>query len=57
VVAYRKNLTELAELELKHAKAQVQLLRNTLASLKEEASWGTPHTLVTYPEYSYNMYD
>ncbi|XP_030855520.1 sorting nexin-6 isoform X1 [Strongylocentrotus purpuratus] len=36
VVAYRKNLTELAELELKHAKAQVQLLRNTLASLKED---------------------
>ncbi|XP_070578232.1 sorting nexin-6-like [Ptychodera flava] len=36
VSAYRKNLVELAELELKHAKAQVQLLRNSIAQLKEE---------------------
>ncbi|XP_077993820.1 sorting nexin-6-like isoform X2 [Glandiceps talaboti] len=36
VSAYRKNLVELAELELKHAKAQVQLLRNSIAHLKEE---------------------
>ncbi|KXJ19152.1 sorting nexin-6 [Exaiptasia diaphana] len=32
---FRKNLTELAELELKHAKAHSQLLKNTLAALKE----------------------
>ncbi|XP_049949297.1 sorting nexin-6 isoform X3 [Schistocerca serialis cubense] len=36
VVAFRKNLMELAELELKHAKAQVQLFKNCLAALKEE---------------------
>ncbi|XP_064484957.1 sorting nexin-6-like isoform X2 [Ornithodoros turicata] len=33
---FRKNLVELAELELKHAKAQVQLLKNSIASLKNE---------------------
>lgn len=36
VSAFRKNLVELAELEIKHAKAQAQLLKNCLASLKEE---------------------
>ncbi|XP_033110859.1 sorting nexin-6-like isoform X2 [Anneissia japonica] len=36
VEAYRKYLVELAELELKHAKAQVQLLRTCITSLKEE---------------------
>lgn len=36
VAAFRKNLVELAELEIKHAKAQAQLLKNCLASLKEE---------------------
>ncbi|XP_072032485.1 sorting nexin-6-like isoform X2 [Amphiura filiformis] len=37
VQAYRKHLTELAELELKHSKAQVQLLRSCIAQLKEES--------------------
>lgn len=36
VAAFRKNLVDLAELELKHTKAQVQLLKNCLAALKEE---------------------
>ncbi|KAJ8045242.1 Sorting nexin-6 [Holothuria leucospilota] len=36
VAAFKKNLVELAELQLKHAKTQVQLLRNTIATLKEE---------------------
>jgi sorting nexin-5/6/32 len=36
VAAFRKNLVDLAELELKHAKGQVQLLKNCLAALKEE---------------------
>ncbi|CAB3360193.1 sorting nexin-6 isoform X2 [Cloeon dipterum] len=36
VVAFRKNLVEVAELEIKHSKAQVQLLKNCLESLKEE---------------------
>lgn len=36
VAAFRKNLVELAELELKHSKAEVQLLKSCLASLKEE---------------------
>ncbi|XP_071834125.1 sorting nexin-6-like isoform X2 [Apostichopus japonicus] len=36
VAAFKKNLVELAELEVKHAKTQVQLLRNTIATLKEE---------------------
>ncbi|XP_038075724.1 sorting nexin-6-like [Patiria miniata] len=35
VTAYRKHLVELAELELKHAKAQVQLLKNCLSSLQD----------------------
>uniref|UniRef100_A0A7N4PVF3 Sorting nexin 32 n=1 Tax=Sarcophilus harrisii TaxID=9305 RepID=A0A7N4PVF3_SARHA len=34
--AFRKNLIELAELELKHAKASTLLLRNTLIALKGE---------------------
>ncbi|XP_076971797.1 sorting nexin-32 isoform X1 [Tamandua tetradactyla] len=36
VSSFRKNLIELAELELKHAKASTQLLRNTLVALKGE---------------------
>lgn len=36
VIAFRKNLVELAELELKHSKAEVQLLKSCLSSLKEE---------------------
>uniref|UniRef100_A0A1B6EY91 Sorting nexin n=1 Tax=Cuerna arida TaxID=1464854 RepID=A0A1B6EY91_9HEMI len=36
VAAFRKNLVDLAELEIKHAKAQVQLLKNCLASLRDE---------------------
>ncbi|XP_076036861.1 sorting nexin 6 isoform X2 [Oratosquilla oratoria] len=36
VAAFKKNLVELAELELKHAKAQVQLQKNCLQSLEEE---------------------
>lgn len=35
VVAFRKNLVDVAELEIKHAKAQVTILRSTLATLKE----------------------
>ncbi|XP_015766218.1 PREDICTED: sorting nexin-6-like [Acropora digitifera] len=35
VQQFRKNLTERAELELKHAKAHVNLLKTTLAQLKE----------------------
>uniref|UniRef100_A0A8C9ARM2 Sorting nexin 32 n=1 Tax=Prolemur simus TaxID=1328070 RepID=A0A8C9ARM2_PROSS len=34
VSSFRKNLIELAELELKHAKASTLLLRNTLVALK-----------------------
>ncbi|KAM7288584.1 sorting nexin-6 [Ixodes scapularis] len=33
---FRKNLIELAELELKHAKAQVQLLKSSIALVKGE---------------------
>ncbi|KAI0220429.1 Sorting nexin-6 [Lamellibrachia satsuma] len=33
---FKKNLIDLAELELKHARAQVQLLRNVTATLKGE---------------------
>lgn len=33
VAAFRKNLVELAELELKHAKGNLQLLQNCLAVL------------------------
>ena len=33
VAAFRKNLVELAELEVKHAKGNVQLLQNCLAGL------------------------
>uniref|UniRef100_A0A1E1X5Y9 Sorting nexin n=1 Tax=Amblyomma aureolatum TaxID=187763 RepID=A0A1E1X5Y9_9ACAR len=33
---FRKNLLELVELELKHAKAQVQLLKGSIALLKNE---------------------
>ncbi|XP_063587317.1 sorting nexin-6-like isoform X4 [Penaeus indicus] len=36
VAAFKKNLIELAELELKHAKAQAQLLKNCLQALQEE---------------------
>nr|XP_042115105.1 sorting nexin-32 isoform X1 [Peromyscus maniculatus bairdii] len=36
VSSFRKNLIELAELELKHAKASTLLLRNTLFALKGE---------------------
>ncbi|XP_071449637.1 sorting nexin-6 isoform X1 [Hetaerina americana] len=36
VALFRKNLVDLAELELKHAKAQVQLFKSCLAVLKEE---------------------
>ncbi|KAG8337675.1 Sorting nexin-5 [Homalodisca vitripennis] len=36
VAAFRKNLVDLAELEIKHAKAQVQLLKNCLVSLRDE---------------------
>uniref|UniRef100_A0A6I8NM48 Sorting nexin 32 n=1 Tax=Ornithorhynchus anatinus TaxID=9258 RepID=A0A6I8NM48_ORNAN len=36
VSAFRKNLVELAELELKHAKASTMLLRTTLLALKGE---------------------
>ncbi|XP_054155818.1 sorting nexin-6-like [Oppia nitens] len=35
VAAFRKNLIELAELELKHSKAEVQLLKTCLTSLKD----------------------
>ena len=34
VVAFKKGLTELAELELKHAKAHFQLLQHSLEALK-----------------------
>ncbi|VDI38939.1 sorting nexin-5/6/32 [Mytilus galloprovincialis] len=33
---FKKHLVDLAELELKHSKAQVQLLRNCINALKEE---------------------
>uniref|UniRef100_A0A1B6CKE3 Sorting nexin n=2 Tax=Clastoptera arizonana TaxID=38151 RepID=A0A1B6CKE3_9HEMI len=36
VAAFRKNLVDLAELEIKHSKAQVQLYKNCLASLRDE---------------------
>ncbi|CAH0381066.1 unnamed protein product, partial [Bemisia tabaci] len=36
VIAFRKNLIELAELEIKHAKTQVQLFKNTLSFLRNE---------------------
>ena len=36
VIAFRKHLIELAELEIKHAKSQVQHFKNCLASLKDE---------------------
>jgi sorting nexin-5/6/32 len=35
VAAFRKNFTDLVELEIKHAKAQVQLFKNAIASLNE----------------------
>ncbi|ETN58702.1 sorting nexin [Anopheles darlingi] len=35
VAAFKKSLTELAELEIKHAKAQYDLLRQSLLSLQE----------------------
>lgn len=35
VIAFKKNLTELTELEIKHAKSQVSILRSTLAALRE----------------------
>jgi len=34
VQAFKKNLVELAELQLKHSKAEVQLLRNAIAALE-----------------------
>ena len=34
VASFQKSLTELAELELKHARAHAQMLRTTLAGLK-----------------------
>jgi len=36
VAAFKKNLVELCELELKHANSHVQLLKASIASLKEE---------------------
>ncbi|XP_074640228.1 sorting nexin-6-like [Tubulanus polymorphus] len=33
---FKKNMADLVELELRHAKAQVQLLRNCIASIKED---------------------
>uniref|UniRef100_S4RVP3 Sorting nexin n=1 Tax=Petromyzon marinus TaxID=7757 RepID=S4RVP3_PETMA len=36
VVAFRKNLVEMTEMEIKHAKANLQFLRNCLVTLKEE---------------------
>ncbi|XP_076358938.1 sorting nexin-6-like isoform X1 [Tachypleus tridentatus] len=36
VAAFKKNLVELAELEVKHAKAEVQLLKNYLTSIQED---------------------
>lgn len=36
VADFRKNLVDLAELEIKHAQAQVQLFKNCLATLREE---------------------
>lgn len=36
VAAFRKNLVELAELELKHSKTQIQFLKSCLMSLHEE---------------------
>lgn len=36
VAAFRKNLIDLAELEVKHAKAQIQILKSSIASLKNE---------------------
>lgn len=38
VAAFRKNFIDLVELEIKHGKAQVQLFKNAITSLKEEAS-------------------
>ena len=35
VQAFKKNLVELAELQLKHAKSQVNILRSTISALKE----------------------
>lgn len=35
VQQYRKNLVELTELEIKHSKAQIQLLKNALTTLKD----------------------
>ncbi|EDV23665.1 uncharacterized protein TRIADDRAFT_57104 [Trichoplax adhaerens] len=37
VTAFKRNLSELAELELKHAKIAAQLFRNTISALKEIA--------------------
>ncbi|RWS10751.1 Sorting nexin-6-like protein [Dinothrombium tinctorium] len=36
VAAFRKNFVDLVELELKHAKAQVQLFKSCLSTLKDE---------------------
>ncbi|KPM10304.1 hypothetical protein QR98_0088570 [Sarcoptes scabiei] len=38
VTAFKKYLVELTDLEIKHAKSQVQLLRKCLSSLNEENS-------------------
>jgi|ERR1712150_65195 len=40
IAHFRKNMVDLAELELKHSKAQVQLLRNVIASLKKSHRLG-----------------
>ncbi|KAL3874342.1 hypothetical protein ACJMK2_037370 [Sinanodonta woodiana] len=37
IAYFRKNLVDLVELELKHARAQVQLLKNCISALNEEA--------------------
>ncbi|BES88403.1 Vps5 C terminal like [Nesidiocoris tenuis] len=36
VAAFHKNLVDLAELEIKHAKSEVQILKSCIASLKNE---------------------
>lgn len=37
IAYFRKNFVELVELELKHARAQLQLLKNCITALKEES--------------------
>lgn len=38
VIAFRKNLIDLAEWEIKHAQAQVQMLKNCITAIKNEDS-------------------